>query len=192
MIQFIHIGVNVYKIPYISLPYIYRDIKVFMKSSKELITLIIYHAGKEVVEYPEVRKTKYTKDFSWGFYCTNSLKQAIRWANRGDGTPIVNSYQYTPDNSLSILKFEEMTDEWLDFIAKCRLGELHRYDIVEGPMADDTVWNYVNDFLYGDMTREQFWSLAKFKYPTHQISFHTLSALNCLRFERSETIYDRS
>lgn len=68
--------------------------------------MIIYDAGKEVVEYPEVRKTKYTKDFSWGFYCINSLEQAIRWANRGDGPPIVNSYQYTPDDSLSILKFE--------------------------------------------------------------------------------------
>ena len=34
-----------------------------------------------------------------------------------------------------------------DFIADCRNGSLHDYDIVEGPMADDTIWNYVNDFL---------------------------------------------
>ncbi len=27
--------------------------------------------------------------------------------------------------------------------------------------------------------------------PTHQISFHTLSALNCLIFERSDIIYDK-
>ena len=58
-------------------------------------------------------------------------------------------------------------------------------------MANDTVWNYVNDFLAGRITRKQFCVLAEFKYPTHQISFHTLSALNCLSFERSETIYDR-
>lgn len=38
-------------------------------------TLILYHAGKEVVEYPEVRKMKYTKDFSWGFYCTKKLEK---------------------------------------------------------------------------------------------------------------------
>ncbi len=31
--------------------------------------MILYHASKEVVEFPEVRKSKYTKDFSWGFYC---------------------------------------------------------------------------------------------------------------------------
>ena len=84
-----------------------------------------------------------------------------------------------------------MTDAWLDFIARCRNGETHPYDIVEGPMADDTIWNYVNDFLLGRITRKQFWVLAEFKYPTHQISFHTLSALNCLTFERSEIVYDR-
>ena len=60
--------------------------------------------------------------------------------------------------------------------------------IVEGPMADDTVWNYVNDFLSGDISRTAFWELAKFKYPTHQISFHTLKALDCLKFERSEIL----
>ncbi|WP_252254952.1 DUF3990 domain-containing protein [Clostridium sp. ZBS12] len=40
-------------------------------------------------------------------------------------------------------------------------------------MVDDTVWNFVNDFLAGDISRRVFWELAKLKYPTHQISFHT-------------------
>lgn len=154
--------------------------------------MVLYHASKEIVEFPEIRKTKYTKDFSWGFYCTNKYEQAVRWANRGVGTPIINIYEYEPKANVRILKFDELSDEWLDFIVKCRNGGLHTYDIVEGPMADDTVWNYINDFIYGDIDREQFWSLAKFKYPTHQISFHTLTALDCLKFERSEIVYDTS
>ena len=28
--------------------------------------MILYHASKEVVEFPEIRKTRYTKDLSWG------------------------------------------------------------------------------------------------------------------------------
>lgn len=32
--------------------------------------------------------------------------------------------------------------------------------------------------------------MAEFKHPTHQISFHTLSALNCLNFRGSEIVYD--
>ncbi|MCM1266604.1 MAG: DUF3990 domain-containing protein [Bacteroidales bacterium] len=153
--------------------------------------MILYHASKEIVEFPKIRKTKYTKDFSWGFYCTGNFEQAVRWANRGEGEPVINYYSYEPDGRLSVLKFDSMTDEWLDFIAKCRSGETHSYDIVEGPMANDTVWNYVNDFLTGRINRKQFWVLAEFKYPTHQVSFHTELALNCLTFERSEVVYDR-
>lgn len=38
--------------------------------------------------------------------------------------------------------------------------------------------------MTGRINRKQFWALAEFKYLTHQISFHTLSALNCLSFEQ--------
>lgn len=48
-----------------------------------------------------------------------------------------------------------------------------------------TIWNYVNDFLSGDISREAFWALAKFKHPTHQISFHTEVALKCLSFKEA-------
>ena len=160
----------------------------FIENEGENI-MILYHASKEIVEFPEIRKTKYAKDFSWGFYCTSNFEQAVRWANRRDGNPTINYYSYEPIGK-SILKFDEMTDEWLDFIARCRSGETHHYDIVEGPMADDTIWNYINDFLTGRISRKQFWVLAEFRYPTHQISFHTLSALDCLTFKRSEIVYD--
>ena len=151
----------------------------------------LYHASKQLVQYPEIRKARYTTDFSWGFYCTNNFSQAVRWANRGLGEPVINYFEYTPNEKLKILKFPEISDEWLDFIALCRSGKTHAYDIVEGPMANDTVWNYVNDFLTGRISRKQFWVLAEFKHPTYQISFHTLSALDCLSFVKSEVVYDR-
>ena len=75
-----------------------------------------------------------------------------------------------------------MTEEWLDFIVACRLGKAHDYDIVEGPMANDTVFNYVQNFADGRISREAFWALAKFNRPTHQISFHTARALATLSF----------
>ena len=62
---------------------------------------------------------------------------------------------------------------------------MRAYDVVEGPMADDTIFNYVQSFLDGEISRAAFWELAKFKYPTHQISFHTARALAALKFERS-------
>lgn len=147
----------------------------------------LFHGSDAVVEYPEIRRTKYTKDFSWGFYCTKDYQQARRWANR-NRTGVINRYAYTADTSLRILKFDDISDAWLDFVSKCRSGYIHDYDIVEGPMADDTVWNFVNDYLAGTITKAAFRELARFKHPTHQISFHTIRALSCLKFEGSESL----
>ena len=90
---------------------------------------------------------------------------------------------------IKIFIFPEMTEEWLDFVVDCRSGKAHQYDIVEGPMADDTIYNYIQNFIDGKISREAFWVLAKFKYPTHQISFHTISALDTLKFIGSEVVY---
>ena len=149
----------------------------------------IYHGSTEIVKNPEIRIAKYNKDFYFGFYCTLFEKQAKRWATRfGDG--YINVFEYTENPNLKILKFEKMTEEWLDFIAACRNGTPHDYDIVEGPMADDQIFNYVQDFLDGKLSREQFWVMAKFKNPTHQISFHTKAALETLKFVREEKVYE--
>ena len=79
-----------------------------------------------------------------------------------------------------------MTDEWLDFIIDCRSGKPHQYDIVIGAMANDQIYNYASDYIDGAITREQFWVLAKFKYPTHQINFCTREALKCLEYRGYE------
>lgn len=142
----------------------------------------VYHGSFIEVKDPRVLQGRYTKDFGKGFYCTILKQQAERWAGKYE-TPILNVYDYTLKDGLKILEFKEMTDEWLDFIVACRSGRPHDYDIVIGAMADDQIYNYVADFISGAITREQFWVLAKFKYPTHQIAFCTDIALTCLTFK---------
>ena len=147
----------------------------------------VYHGGYCQIVEPEVIDRKYAKDFGTGFYCTELKEQAIRWAGRYN-TPVVSIYNFEQDNNLNILCFSEMTEEWLDFIVKCRSGIKHDYDIVIGAMANDQIYNYISDYINGILTREQFWVLAKFKHPTHQINFCTSEALKCLTFIRSEEI----
>lgn len=151
--------------------------------------MILYHGSKQIVEYPEIRKAQYNKDFYFGFYCTRLLEQAKRWASRYGGKGYLNCYEYTENDSLNYLHFEEMTDEWLDFIVQCRNGKSHNYDIVEGPMADDTIYNYIQNYIDGKISRAAFWELAKFNHPTHQISFHTLAALDTLKYVGNEVVY---
>ena len=150
---------------------------------------IVFYGSQSEVQYPEIRLGKFYKDFSWGFYTTEKKEQAVRWASRFGGVGIVNEYVYVENKELNILKFEKMTEEWLDFIIHCRSGELHKYDIVEGPMADDTIFNYVQNMIDGKISRAAFWELAKFKYPTNQLSFHTIQALSTLKFERSYKVH---
>ena len=145
----------------------------------------LYHGSRETVELPEIRVQKFHKDFYWGFYCTEFEKQAVRWATRFGKSGIVNVYSFDESVEISTKRFPEMSDEWLDFIAACRTGKPHDYDVVEGPMADDTIFNFVQSFVDGEISREAFWALVKFKHPTHQISFHTAKALSALKFEGS-------
>ena len=76
----------------------------------------------------------------------------------------------------------------MDFVVDCRRGIEHNYDIVEGPMADDQIWNFVESFIDGGIPRDAFWQIVKFNYPTHQIVFCTESALKTLTFEGSERL----
>lgn len=149
---------------------------------------VIYHGSNVVVEKPKILNDGHYKDFGFGFYCTSIKKQAVRWALTKKGDSIINNYKYTPNDSLNIKIFKEMSDEWLEFVVNSRRGNKHNYDIVEGPMADDQIWDYVEDYIDGSITKEAFWELVKFKYPTHQIVFCSDAALDTLKFVGSETL----
>ena len=93
--------------------------------------ITIYHGSNVVVEKPQIMISGFYKDFGYGFYCTRYEQQAKKWALTKRTEHIVTRYEYAPQEELNILTFPEMTDEWLDFVADCRRGKEHQYDIVE-------------------------------------------------------------
>jgi hypothetical protein len=149
--------------------------------------MTVYHGSYTTIKIPKILKGRNTKDFGTGFYCTIIREQAERWAKRYD-SPTLNTYTVRMNPKLNILEFNDMTEEWLDFIIDCRHGLPHGYDIVIGSMANDQIYNYISDYIDGIITREQFWILAKFKYPTHQINFCTPAALKCLEFVSAQEV----
>lgn len=148
----------------------------------------LYHGSNVRVKKPEIRTSGHYKDFGFGFYCTNKKSQALRWALTKKTSHVLNIYEYREFENLKQKHFLSMTEEWLDFVAECRNGKSHEFDIVEGPMADDTIWNYVEDFLSGLISRAAFWELVKFKYPTHQIVFCNDHALQSLTYKGCEQL----
>lgn len=145
--------------------------------------MIVYHGSNNIIKLPKVQATGFYKDFGFAFYCTNIEKQAKRWALTKRPNHVVNVYDYQKDETLKVLTFDTMTEEWLDFVVNCRKGVTHKFDIVEGPMADDTIWDYIENFVANEISREAFWALVKFKYPTHQIAFCNDMAINTLTFK---------
>ncbi|MDR3294442.1 MAG: DUF3990 domain-containing protein [Clostridiales Family XIII bacterium] len=75
----------------------------------------IYHGGHCPVEAPELRSSRWNKDFGQGFYCTGLKEQAERRARRYD-SPVVNVYEYAESSDVAVLRFHAMTEERLDFI----------------------------------------------------------------------------
>lgn len=165
-------------------------------------TMMLFHGSSLPVEAPRVTEGAYAKDFGNGFYLTLLQEQAEKWAMRkyrnmfrSDNAvrPVVSVYRFERGRALEScpsLLFPAMSDEWLDFIAACRASKAHDYAYVEGPMADDKVYNYVESFLSGSIDRDEFWRLARFSYPTHQVMLAE-PALPFLHFVESYDVEER-
>ncbi|MBR4570637.1 MAG: DUF3990 domain-containing protein [Candidatus Riflebacteria bacterium] len=148
----------------------------------------VYHGSNIIVDKPKILTNGFFKDFGYGFYCTNLEKQAKRWAMTRRNNHIVNVYKLKELDAFNKLIFDSMNEDWLNFIVNCRRGLEHNYDVVEGPMADDTIWNFIEDYIGGDISKEAFWELVKFRYPTHQIVFCNEKALQAVIFERAYSL----
>ena len=155
--------------------------------------MILYHGSYLAIEVPDIIHSRNNVDFGKGFYTTPIYDQAKSWCGkflRRNRDGIISRYRFDESGcgSLKILRFDTYSEEWLDFIVACRSGQPHDYDIVIGAMADDQIYSNISDYMDGTITREQFWVLAKFKYPTHQIAFCTEEALKCLNYRGAEEV----
>ena len=143
----------------------------------------LFHGSYMVVREPRCDLNKDPCDFGNGFYCTVIKEQANSFAHKFN-PPIVSCFTYEPNPTLKIKQFDDISKEWLDAIAEGRAGRDLGYDIVEGPMADDNIWDYVQDYFNDRLALKDFLDLAKFKYRTHQICFCTDRAIQTLQFRR--------
>ena len=67
------------------------------------------------------------------------LKRVKRCVLTKRGKTIVNKFAYTMDCNSAIFVFENMTEEWLQFVVDCCKGIEHSFDIMKKPMVDDQI-----------------------------------------------------
>lgn len=154
----------------------------------------LYHGSIEIIKIPVILDKQRLLDFGKGFYTTTNREQAERWAilkQRREGKTakaLVSVYEFNDNNLTSsifnILIFRQASEEWLDFVISNRNEEnAHEYDMVIGPVANDTLYQTLSLYEAGILTKPE--TIARLKvHPLYdQIAFNTSKIMPRLVFE---------
>lgn len=155
--------------------------------------MILYHGSNVTIEEIDLSLCKPYKDFGKGFYLTDIKSQAEDMAVRrvrlsGFGKPTVTTFEFDEtvlnDRSLHTLSFPNVSVEWAKFVLDNRdvdhKGFSHNYDIVVGPVADDTVAFQLRRYLLGGISLENLVRELEFKGLNSQYYFGTKLAISKL------------
>ena len=155
----------------------------------------LYHGSYMAIENIDFSFCRRNRDFGRAFYVTKFREQAEYWAERkgkdNNCEGVVTEFDFDEDTfevaELKVLRFADYCAEWLDFVVMNRKNKnnkpAHDYDIVEGPVADDDITKRVDNYLHGEITKEQFLIDLTHK-PSHQIAFCTTLSLQELELDK--------
>ena len=125
--------------------------------------ITLYHGSNVDIQEIDLCRSKRGKDFGCGFYLNANKQQAFDMALRTTrmlmkGEPIINTYLFDDtilqsNTDLNIKVFDDYSPEWAEFVLMNRNNNTdtptHPYDIVIGPIADDTVGVQIRRFVNG-------------------------------------------
>ena len=136
--------------------------------------ITLYHTSNQEVPQPDILHSRQHLDFGRGFYLTPIYEQAKKYGERflrkGEEA-YINVYELDEDLTGFTKKvFEQYDNQWLDFVTACRKGHDHpHYDVIEGGIADDQVFNTIDLYFAGIYTYEQALDQLRYKKPNHQM-----------------------
>ena len=148
----------------------------------EKITL--YHTGFARIVEPDIHIGRRNADFGHGFYLSPDLEFSRRWAKqrRGEQTWL-NTYELDFDG-LNVLRLSR-NGAWYDLIYRNRTGRGMgdgEYDVITGPIANDTIYDTWGISTSGLLSREQSLALLMIGPEYTQTVIKTGRAASQLRF----------
>lgn len=156
--------------------------------------MILYHGSNVAIDIIDLNLCKPYKDFGKGFYLTDIRSQAEDMAIRrvrlaGIGSPVVTAFEFDEgileNPSINALIFPKVSVEWAKFVLNNRdinhEGFTHNYDIVVGPVANDTVAFQLRRYLLGAISLESLVKELEYKGLNSQYFFGTELAISKLR-----------
>ena len=159
--------------------------------------MLLYHGSDVVVDHPVLMARRRALDFGPGFYLTSSRAQAERWARvvrlrRRSGQSVLNTYDFDVSRAahLRTLRFESAGADWLEFVCSNRRcgGAYAGYDLVVGPVADDSTLPVIDGYMDGVYTAEEAVRRLLPQNLTDQYSLLTEDAISCLTFVKGEEV----
>jgi hypothetical protein len=155
--------------------------------------MILYHGSYCAIEKPDLSFSRNRTDFGKGFYTTQFKEQAITWSERfikehGQGVVSMYDFDDTALNKSNILKFDSYSNEWFDFVVKCRRGfDDTRYDMVIGGVANDRIFPTITLFLGEYISKEDALHRLSYEKPNQQYCFRSQTVIDeYLRYSNKE------
>ncbi|MDR2739910.1 MAG: DUF3990 domain-containing protein [Treponema sp.] len=146
--------------------------------------MILYHGSSATIETPDISFSRNNTDFGKRFYTTPIFGQAKSWSlrfKRITGYGVVSEYIFDDSalSEISLLQFDEYSDEWLDFIAVCRSGQdSSGYDLVIGGVANDKVFNTLTLYFRDLIEKQEAIKQLRFEKMNVQYCFKNQSVID--------------
>ena len=136
----------------------------------------LYHGSNVVIEQIDLSRSKRGKDFGQGFYLNLNPDQAKAMAIRttqflNECQPTLSCFEFDEKEAakegLNIKIFLDYSVEWAEFVVMNRKNNsevpAHPYDIVIGPIADDTVGVQIRRYIMGYLSASSLVEELKFR-----------------------------
>ena len=170
--------------------------------------MLLYHGSNMIIDEIDLAKSRPYKDFGKAFYLSADEKQAREMAKfkvlTGGGSAEISVFEFDELSlddlkvkrfedefdelsldDLKVKRFEEYTEEWAEFVYNNRDERQdfqHDYDLVYGPIANDTVGVQIRDLRERKISLTEFLkNLHYYKGITFQYAFCTPLAISKLK-----------
>jgi len=155
----------------------------------------VYHGSYVEVAKPDIIHSRKKVDFGVGFYVTPIEGQAKNWCKQyilRNKPGIVSVYNFNEKayEKCPSVQYESYSEEWLDFVFECRRGQdKSNYEIVAGGVANDKVFDTVELYLEGIISKKDAIGRLAYEKPNFQICLRTQNVIDeYLVFERSYSL----
>lgn len=149
--------------------------------------MIVYHGSEVSVETPDITYGRDNTDFGKGFYVTDNLVMAEKWACRRN-TPYITEYLFD-DIKLSKYTFK-LDVEWLNFIIANRNKtdiefDFSKYDVLIGATANDKLFSTIERYEQGLISSNMAVEILNCMKIGNQYCIRTDTGLKALHYKKS-------